>query len=146
MLLSDFVYDLPKELIAQDPLDKRDNSRLLIIDRKKGYLTHKHFYDIVDYLNEGDTLVINDTKVIPARLIGHLIKDDIAYENSRVCEVFLVRRRAEKLWECLVKPGKKLKVGARVSFGNGLLIGKIVDIVDDGNRIVEFIYEVHFKS
>lgn len=148
MLLSDFVYDLPKELIAQDPLEKRDNSKLLVIDRKTGNLEHKYFYDVVDYLNSGDTLVINDTKVIPARLIGHLIKkdanEDVGY--GRACEIFLVRRKTDKLWECLVRPGKKLKVGAKVSFGDGLLIAKIVDIVDDGNRLVEFIYDGIFEE
>ena len=110
MKVNEYWYDLPKELIAQDPIEKRDSSRLLVVDKITGKITHKHFYDIVDYLNEGDVLVINDTKVIPARLIGTIEGKDA------VCEVFLVKRIDKDLWECLVKPGKKLKIGTKVNF------------------------------
>ena len=173
MKLSDFEYDLPKELIAQDPILKRDESKLLVVDKKTGELSHKVFKDIINYLNAGDTLVINETKVIPARLIGNLVvfqncmceqnrmgelcepastdaSDTVgassASPNGRVCEVFLVKRISDKLWECLVRPGKKLKVGARVSFGDGRLTCEIKDIVEDGNRIVEFHYNGIFEE
>ena len=144
MKLSDFEYDLPKELIAQDPILKRDESKLLVVDKKTGELSHKVFKDIINYLNVGDTLVINETKVIPARLIGNLVVEGSPL--GRVCEVFLVKRMSDKLWECLVSPGKKLKVGARVSFGDGRLTCEIKDIVEDGNRIVEFHYDGIFEE
>ena len=140
MQLKDFEYNLPKELIAQDPIKKRDESRLLVIDKKTGELSHHIFKDIIDYFESGDTLVLNETKVIPARLIGNLCP------LGRVCEVFLVRRITDKTWECLVRPGKKLKVGARVSFGDGKLLCEIKEILPDGNRIVEFIYEGIFEE
>lgn len=140
MKLSDFNYDLPKEYIAQSPLDKRDESKLMVIDRTNGNIEHKKFYDVINYMDEGDVLVINNTKVIPARLIGNIVN-----KNSNV-EVFLVRRIDEKKWECLVKPGKKLKVGVEVVFGNGELSCKIVDIIEDGNRVVEFEYEGIFEE
>lgn len=139
MKVSEYWYDLPKELIAQDPLEKRDESRLLVINKDNGNLTHKHFYDVIDYLNEGDALVINDTKVLPARLIGTIEGKDA------VCEVFLVKRIDKDLWECLVKPGKKLKVGVKVNFIQGLSC-EIVDIKEDGNRIVKFIYDGIFEE
>ncbi len=134
-LLSDYYYELPEELIAQDPLEKRDSSRLMVVDRKTGATTHRHFHDIIEYLNPGDCLVINDTKVIPARLIG--VKPD----TGASVEVLLLKRREEKLWEAIVRPGKKLRPGAKVSFGDGLLNGEIVDVVDEGNRLVRFDYE-----
>ena len=139
MKVSEYWYDLPKELIAQDPLEKRDESRLLVVNKENGNLTHKHFYDVIDYLNEGDALVINDTKVLPARLIGTIEGKDA------VCEVFLVKRIDKDLWECLVKPGKKLKVGVKVNFLQGLSC-EIVDIKEDGNRIVKFIYDGIFEE
>ena len=135
MELTDFNYDLPEELIAQDPLEKRSDSRLMVVGREDGSITHKHFYDIIDYLNPGDCLVINDTKVIPARLMG--VKED----TGASIEVLLLKRKEEKIWETLVKPGKKMKVGARVVFGDGLLTGEVVDIVEEGNRLIRFEYE-----
>lgn len=140
MRVSEFYYDLPKELIAQDPLEKRDNSILLIIDKKTGNLTHKHFYDVIDYLNPGDALVLNESKVIPARLIGNL--NDL----DKICEIFLLKRIDANTWECLVKPGKKLRIGAKVNFEGGLLSAEIVDIKNDGNRIVKFIFDGIFEE
>ncbi|MDD6000154.1 MAG: tRNA preQ1(34) S-adenosylmethionine ribosyltransferase-isomerase QueA [Lachnospiraceae bacterium] len=135
MKLTDFNYDLPEELIAQDPLEKRSDSRLMVVGREDGSITHKHFYDIIDYLNPGDCLVINDTKVIPARLMG--VKPD----TGASIEVLLLKRKEEKVWETLVKPGKKMKVGAKVEFGDGLLTGEVIDIVEEGNRLIRFEYE-----
>lgn len=135
MKLSDFNYDLPEELIAQDPLEKRSDSRLMVVGREDGSIEHRHFYDILDYVNQGDCLVINDTKVIPARLMG--VKED----TGASIEVLLLKRKEEKLWETLVKPGKKAKVGARISFGDGLLVGEVIDIVEEGNRLIRFEYE-----
>ncbi len=153
MKLSDFEYNLPKELIAQDPIQNRDESRLLVIDKKTGELSHHIFKDIINYINPGDTLVLNETKVIPARLIGNIVgvNNNIVEANAcgalgRVCEVFLVRRLSDKTWECLVRPGKKLKVGARASFGDGKLTCVIKDIVEDGNRIVEFEFDGIFEE
>lgn len=140
MRLSDFYYELPKEYIAQSPIDKRDESKLMVIDKCSGDIEHKKFYDVVNYMDDGDVLVLNNTKVIPARLIGNVING-----KSNV-EVFLVKRIDEKTWECLVKPGKKLKIGTEVEFGNGELRCKIVDIIEDGNRVVEFIYEGIFEE
>ena len=135
MLVKDFDYYLPEELIAQDPLEKRSDSRLMIVGREDGSIEHKHFYDIIDYVNPGDCLVINDTKVIPARLMG--VKED----TGASIEVLLLKRREEKAWETLVKPGKKARVGARISFGDGLLVGEVIDIVEEGNRLIRFEYE-----
>ena len=140
MKLSDFYYDLPEELIAQDPLLKRSDSRLMVLNREKGTIEHKHFHDIIEYLNQGDCLVINETKVIPARLIG--VKED----TGASIEVLLLKRVGDKVWETLVKPGKKARVGARISFGEGKLIGEVVDIVDEGNRLIEFTYEGIFEE
>lgn len=140
MKLSDFYYDLPEELIAQDPLLKRSDSRLMVLNREKGTIEHKHFQEIIEYLNPGDCLVINETKVIPARLIG--VKED----TGASIEVLLLKRVGDKMWETLVKPGKKARVGARISFGEGKLIGEVVDIVDEGNRLVEFTYEGIFEE
>lgn len=139
MKVSDYWYDLPKELIAQDPLEKRDSSRLLVFNKETKEIFHKHFYDVIDYLEKDDCLVINDTKVLPARLIGNI------EEKNAVCEVFLVKRIDKDLWECLVKPGKKLKIGAKVYFTEDLKC-EIVDIKEDGNRIVKFIYNGIFEE
>ncbi|MBQ9608558.1 MAG: tRNA preQ1(34) S-adenosylmethionine ribosyltransferase-isomerase QueA [Lachnospiraceae bacterium] len=138
--LSDFYYDLPQELIAQDPLLKRSDSRLMVINREDGKIEHKHFTDITEYLEAGDCLVINDTKVIPARLIGE--KED----TGASVEILLLKRKDDKTWETLVKPGKKAKVGTRISFGEGKLIGEVIDIVDEGNRIISFEYEGIFEE
>ena len=140
MQLSDFYYDLPQELIAQDPLLKRDNSRLMVLDREEGTIEHKHFYDVISYLKEGDCLVINDTKVIPARLIGE--KEG----TGAAIEVLLLKRLDDCTWETLVKPGKKARVGARSIFGGGKLVGEVIDIVEEGNRIVRFEYEGIFEE
>ena len=142
MLLDDFDYNLPEELIAQDPLSDRSSSRLMVLDRKTGEIEHKVFKDIIDYLNEGDCLVINDTKVIPARLIG------VKPETGATIEVLLLKRLEDRqdTWEVLVKPGKKAKVGAKISFGEGKLIGEIIDIVDEGNRLIQFSYEGIFEE
>ena len=140
MNLSDFYYDLPKELIAQDPIEKRDNSKLLVLKKETGEILHKHFFDIVDFLDAGDVLVLNDTKVIPARLIGKICDKD------SLCEIFLVKRIDENKWECLVKPGKRLKVGTKVVFGENNLFAEIIKIYDDGNRVVLFKYEGIFEE
>lgn len=133
---SDFYYDLPPEQIAQHPSDKRDHSRLMVIDRKSGEITHKRFYDIVDYLNEGDVLVINDSKVIPARLYGHAE----GREDAKL-ELLLLRQHELDTWECLVKPGKRAKIGSRAVFGDGILCCEVVDIVEEGNRVIRFEYD-----
>ena len=138
MKTSDFYYDLPKELIAQTPLEPRDSSRLLVLDREKQTLEHKHFYDIIDYLNEGDLLVANDSRVLPARIYG--IKD----ETGAKVEFLLLKQVANNRWETLCKPGKKARVGTKFSFGNGILRATVVDVKDDGNRIVDFDCEENF--
>ena len=138
--LSDFYYELPEELIAQDPLLKRSDSRLMVINRETGDIEHKHFTDVVDYLNSGDCLVINDTKVIPARLIG--VKED----TGASIEVLLLKRKDDKTWETLVKPGKKARPGARISFGDGKLVGEVKEIVEEGNRLIEFTYDGIFEE
>lgn len=135
MKLTDFYYELPEELIAQDPLEKRSDSRLMVVGRADGSIAHRHFYDILDYVNQGDCLVINDTKVIPARLMG--VKED----TGASIEVLLLKRREEKVWETLVKPGKKARIGARIRFGDGLLVGEVIDIVEEGNRLIRFEYK-----
>ncbi len=133
---SDFYYELPPELIAQTPLERRDSSRLLCVDRGTGELSHKHFYDIIDMLDPNDVLVINDSKVIPARLYGHAEgREDAAIE------LLLLRSRGLDTWETLVKPGKRAKIGARLVFGEGLLTGEITDIVEEGNRLIRFDYD-----
>ena len=134
MKTSDFWYDLPEELIAQTPLQKRDSSRLLTLDRYTGAVSHKHFYDVIDYLNPGDCLVMNDSRVLPARLLGHR-------PSGGAVEVLLLRDLGNKQWECLCKPGRKMQVGNEVIFGNGELTAVVVEVKDDGNRIVEFCYE-----
>lgn len=140
MKLSDFNYNLPEKLIAQDPLENRDSSRLMILDRDTGEIHHKIFSDIIDYLNQGDCLVINDTKVIPARLIGTKIGTDAHIE------VLLLKRRENSVWEVLVKPGKKARPGCRISFGDGLLTGEIIDVVEEGNRLIRFEYDGVFEE
>lgn len=156
MDVKDFYYDLPQELIAQDPLEKRDNSRLMVIHRDTGEIEHKHFHDITEYLNPGDCLVINDTKVIPARLLGE--KEG----TGAAIEVLLLKNKGDNVWECLVKPGKKMKPGARVLFGGetenkgtaeegndensdgfkkAILTGEVLDVVEEGNRLIKFTYE-----
>lgn len=140
MKKQDFYYELPEELIAQDPLADRSSSRLLVLDRQSGAVSHHTFREIADYLNEGDCLVINDTKVIPARLIGS------KEETGAKIEVLLLKRKENNIWETLVKPGKKAKAGARISFGEGLLTGEVVGIADEGNRLIRFSYEGIFEE
>ncbi len=140
MNVSDFNYELPKELIAQDPLEKRSESRLMVLDKETGDVTHKHFYDILEYINEGDCLVINNTRVIPARLYGSKEGTDAAIE------ILLLKRIDADTWECLTKPGKKARVGARISFGDGILVGEIIDIVEEGNRLIRFEYDGIFEE
>ena len=130
----DFWYELPEELIAQTPLQKRDTSRLLAVDRKTGALAHRHFYDIIDYLNPGDTLVMNDSRVLPARLLGHR-------PTGGAAELLLLRDLGGNEWECLAKPGRKLTEGAEVIFGDGRLTARVVQVREDGNRVVRFDYQ-----
>ncbi|MCI5661386.1 MAG: tRNA preQ1(34) S-adenosylmethionine ribosyltransferase-isomerase QueA [Clostridia bacterium] len=139
MKLSDFMYDLPEERIAQTPVEPRDHSRLMVIHRDTDQIEHKHFYDVIDYLNPGDVLVINDTRVIPARLYGER-------PTGGACEVLLLRQLAPKKWETLVKPGKKLKPGAEIVFGDGRLRGRVLETTDVGGRIVEFECEGTFEA
>ncbi len=134
MKTHDFWYDLPEELIAQTPLEKRDSSRLLVLDRQTGALEHKHFFNVIDYLKPGDCLVMNDSRVLPARLLGNR-------PTGGAVEVLLLRDLGDKKWECLCKPGRKMQVGSEVIFGNGELTATVTDIRDDGNRVVEFHYE-----
>lgn len=133
---ADFDYELPRELIAQHPVERRDTSRLMVLNRQDGSVTHKHFFDVIDYLNAGDVLVINDSKVIPARLYGH----PEGREDALV-ELLLLRQRELDTWETLVKPGKRARVGMRLVFGNGLLQAEVTEIVEEGNRIVRFSYD-----
>lgn len=137
---SDFYFDLPPELIAQDPLEDRSSSRLLVLDKETGEIEHKVFTDIVDYLHAGDCLVLNNTKVIPARLMG------TKAETGAAIEVLLLKRRENDVWETLVKPGKKAREGAVISFGDGLLTGKVIDVVDEGNRLIQFTYDGIFEE
>ena len=140
MKRQDFYYDLPQELIAQDPLEDRSSSRLLVLDKKTGETQHHTFREIVNYLNPGDCLVINDTKVIPARLIG------AKEETGAKIEVLLLKRKQNDVWETLVKPGRKAKPGTRISFGDGLLKGEVIDVVDEGNRLIRFEYDGIFEE
>lgn len=140
MKRQDFYYDLPEELIAQDPLQDRSGSRLLVLDKKSGEISHHVFTDVLDYLKEGDCLVINDTKVIPARLIGSKVGTDAKIE------ILLLKRKENNVWETLVKPGKKAKPGTKISFGEGLLIGEVIDVVEEGNRLVQFTYDGIFEE
>jgi S-adenosylmethionine:tRNA ribosyltransferase-isomerase len=136
LLTSDFYYELPERLIAQHPMDKRDESRLMIVDRDSGTVSHGHFYDIVDKINPEDVLVINDSKVIPARIYGH--RED---KQDASIELLLLRQRELDSWECLVKPGKRAKIGMRSVFGDGILVGEVTDITEEGNRIIKFSYD-----
>lgn len=137
----DFYYDLPRELIAQDPLEDRSSSRLMVLDKETGELEHRHFYNIKEYLRPGDCLVINNTKVIPARLYG------VKEETGALIEVLLLVRRKDNIWETLVKPGKKCRIGTVLHFGDqGLLKGTVVDIGEDGNRFIQFEYEGIFEE
>lgn len=140
MKTSDFYYDLPKELIAQDPLEDRSSSRLMILDKNTGSFSHHVFSEIIDYLNPGDILVINNTKVIPARLFGH--KKD----TGAVIELLLLKRRENDVWETLVKPGKKARPGAVIDFGDGMLTGEIIGMAEEGNRLIKFTYEGIFEE
>lgn len=140
MKTSDFYYDLPEELIAQKPLDKRDHSRLMVLDKNTGEIDHKHFYDIVDMINEGDTLILNDTRVLPARLYG--VKED----TGGAIEFLLLNKHSMDTWEVILKPGRRAKPGARFVFGDGKLKAEILDIINDGNRLVRFEYEGLFEN
>lgn len=140
MKKEDFNYELPEELIAQDPLEDRSGSRLLVLQKETGVVEHHIFKEIVNYLEPGDCMVINDTKVIPARLIGAKVGTDAKIE------VLLLKRKENDIWETLVKPGKKAKVGTKISFGNGLLVGEVVDVVEEGNRLIQFTYEGIFEE
>ena len=140
MKTSDFYYDLPKELIAQDPLEDRSSSRLLVLHRKSGRVEHRVFTDIVEYLKPGDCLVRNNTKVIPARLYGTRV------DTGATIELLLLKRMENDVWETLVKPGKKSRQGAVISFGDGILTGEIIDVKEDGNRLIQFRYEGIFEE
>ena len=137
---SDFYFDLPQELIAQDPLEDRSSSRLLVLNKDTGAIEHHIFKEITDYLNPGDCLVINDTKVIPARLYGNKIGTDAKIE------LLLLKRKENDIWETLVKPGKKAKPGSKISFGGGLLTGEVLDVVEEGNRLIRFTYNGIFEE
>lgn len=140
MKTHDFYYDLPKERIAQTPVEPRDHSRLLVMDRFTGKMEHRHFYDIVDYLHPGDLLVINDSRVLPARLYGY--KED----TGAHMELLLLEQKENMVWECLAKPGKKAKPGVKLIFGDGLLVGEVVEVKEDGNRMVKFTCDGNFYS
>lgn len=137
---SDFYFDLPEELIAQDPLEDRSSSRLLVLDKETGETSHHIFKEVINYLNPGDCLVLNNTKVIPARLIGH--KED----TGAAIEVLLLKRKENDIWETLVKPGKKCKPGTKIVFGEGLLHATVLETVEDGNRLIQFSYEGIFEE
>ena len=140
MDVKDFDYDLPEELIAQDPLEDRSSSRLMVLDKKTGDIEHKIFRDVVDYLQPGDCLVLNNTKVIPARLFG--VKEG----TEAKIEILLLKRKENDIWETLVKPGKKCKPGVKISFGEGLLTGEVLEVVEDGNRLIRFHYDGIFEE
>ena len=136
LLTSDFFYELPERLIAQHPMDKRDHSRLMVINRADGSVSHEHFYNVIDHINPEDVLVINDSKVIPARIYGHA-----EGREEATLELLLLRQRELDTWECLVKPGKRARVGMRSVFGGGILIGEVVEITEEGNRLIKFTYD-----
>lgn len=140
MKTSDFYFDLPEELIAQTPLEDRSNSRLMVLDRKTGDVEHKIFKDVIDYLNPGDCLVLNNTRVIPARLIGEKV------DTGGKIEFLLLKRTEKDVWQALVKPGKRAKIGTKFSFGNGKLIGEVVGLAEEGSRLVKFYYEGIFEE
>lgn len=135
MKTSDFYYDLPQELIAQTPLERRDTSRLMVLDPQTQKIEHRHFFDLIDYLEPGDCLVMNDSRVLPARLLGKRIP------TGGAVEVLLLTDKGDKTWECLVKPGRKLHEGARISFGDGILTAEVTEVLESGNRLVRFEYE-----
>lgn len=150
MKTQDFSYDLPEELIAQDPLEDRSGSKLLVLDKETGAIEHKIFKQITRYLRPGDCLVVNNTKVIPARLIGEKQHDMNHQQGEEVhgarIELLLLKRRENDIWETIVKPGKKARTGAKISFGDGILIGEIMDMLEDGNRLVKFTYQGIFEE
>ncbi|MHB8131706.1 MAG: tRNA preQ1(34) S-adenosylmethionine ribosyltransferase-isomerase QueA [Mobilitalea sp.] len=151
MKTQDFNYELPEELIAQDPLEDRSGSRLLVLDKETGAMEHRIFKQITQYFKQGDCLVINNTKVIPARLIGEKLHEErMKAEEDEVhgakIELLLLKRRENDVWETLVKPGKKARTGTKISFGNGLLIGEIIDMIEEGNRLVQFTYQGIFEE
>lgn len=150
MRKQDFYFDLPEELIAQDPLENRSSSRLLVLDKESGEVKHQTFTDILDYLKEGDCLVINNTKVIPARLIGERILPEGMGNGNETkgaqIELLLLKRRENDIWETLVKPGKKAKPGTKIKFGDGILMAEVLDIVEEGNRLVQFHYDGIFEE
>ena len=135
MKTSDFYYDLPPELIAQTPLERRDASRLMCLDKETGAVSHHHFYELPDFLNAGDCLILNNSRVLPARLLGRRLP------GGGACEVLLLQDKGDKVWECLVRPGKHLREGARLSFGEGELTAEIAEVLPDGNRLVRFDYK-----
>lgn len=148
MKRQDFYYDLPENLIAQDPLENRASSRLLALNKETGDFCHKVFHEITEYLNPGDCLVINDTRVIPARLFGERVREEeqeTAQPGAKV-EVLLLKRLSDSRWETLVKPGKKARIGTRLKFGDGLMYATVVDVVEEGNRIIEFSYDGIFEE
>ena len=138
---ADFFYDLPAELIAQHPMEQRDTSRLMVLDRAQGSIAHRHFYDILDYLQPNDVLVVNDSRVIPARLYGH-----VEGRPDALIELLLLRQRELDTWEVLVKPGKRARIGMKLVFGDGLLRGEVLDLVEEGNRIIRFFYDKEIYS
>ncbi len=138
MKTSDFYYDLPEELIAQTPVEPRDSSRMMVYNRKTKEVLHKHFYDVIDFLNEGDALIVNDSRVLPARIYGTKIP------TGANVEFLLLKQVKDKVWETLVKPGKKARTGDSFSFGDGIMTGKVIDVLEDGNRIVEFQCDSNF--
>lgn len=140
LLKSDYYYDLPQELIAQDPLEDRSSSRLMFLDKKTGELSHHSFKEVIDFLNPGDCLVLNNTKVIPARLIGH------KEETGGTVEVLLLKRKENDQWETLVKPGKKARPGTKLVFGDGLLKAEVLDVLEEGNRLIQFTYDGIFEE
>ncbi|MDF2539214.1 MAG: tRNA preQ1(34) S-adenosylmethionine ribosyltransferase-isomerase QueA [Herbinix sp.] len=151
MKTQDFYYDLPEELIAQDPLEDRSGSRLMVVDKETGVIEHRIFKDVIQFLKKGDCLVINNTKVIPARLIGEKIHEQGSMPlqegtHGAKIELLLLKRRENDIWETLVKPGKKARPGTKISFGGGLLTGEIIDLIEEGNRLVKFTYEGIFEE
>lgn len=138
MKTSDYFYELPKELIAQTPLQKRDTSRLLVLDKNSGNIEHKHFFDVIDYLNEGDCLIVNDSRVLPARIYG------TKKETGAKVEFLLLTQRSQKVWECLAGPGKKARENTEFVFGDGIMTGKVLEVLENGNRVVEFFCEDNF--
>lgn len=144
MKKSDFYYDLPEELIAQTPVEPRNASRLMVLDKKDGSITHKHFYDLKEFLKPGDLLVVNDSRVLPARLYGH--REDGDPEKSTLIEFLLLEQKGDKVWEIICHPGKKVRVGKRFSFGNGRLKAEVLEVKEDGNRVVKFECDGNFYT